>query len=167
MAGEKNRNTLITRRGMVTATVRADEDGDYIAEPFTYSVVFPAVTGLNPSFSSTINIQADADFAILQSTYDFALNTAATDTPAAELKPNMSILITDTGSGRQFMDRLVPINNLFGDAKLPYVWPVPRLLAASSTMQLQLACVNVLMDFGASVYTLTLSFQGEKRLRLN
>lgn len=164
MAGHKN--TLITRRGMVSPLIRTDDDGEYVAEPFTYSIAFPAVTGINPSFSGTIQIQADADFAILQSTFDFCLNTAATDAPAAELKPNMSVLLTDTGSGRQFMDRLVPINNLFGDARLPYVWPVPRLLAASSTMQVQVACVNTAMDFGVSVYTLTLSFQGEKRLRI-
>lgn len=164
MAG--NKQTLITRRGMVSPMMRQDDDGEYVSEPFTYSIPFTAVTGLNPSFSGTIQIQADADFAILQSTFDFALNTAATDTPAAELKPNMAVLLTDTGSGRQLMDRLVPINNLFGTAMLPYVWPVPRLLAASSTLQVQVACVNALMDFGASVYTLTLSFHGEKRFRV-
>jgi len=164
MANQKN--SAMNRRGSVSAVVLEDEDGQYISEPFTYSVPFTAVTGLNPSFSGTIQIQADADFAVLQSTYDFALNTAATDTPAAELKPNMSVLLTDTGSGRQLMDRLVPINNLFGNAMLPYVWPVPKLFAASSTLQVQVACVNALMDFGGSVYTLTLSFQGEKRFRI-
>lgn len=164
MAG--NKNTMITRRGMVNPRLRQDEDGEYVSEPFTYSIPFTAVTGANPSFSGTIQIQADADFAILQSTFDFALNTAATDAPAAELKPNMSVLLTDTGSGRQLMDRLVPINNLFGTAQLPYVWPVPRLLAASSTLQVQVACVNASMDFGVPVYTLTLSFHGEKRFRI-
>ena len=83
MAG--NKNTMITRRGMVNPRLREDEDGEYVSEPFTYSIPFTAVTGANPSFSGTIQIQADADFAILQSTYDFALNTAATDAPAAEL----------------------------------------------------------------------------------
>lgn len=164
MAGQKN--STMNRRGMVSAVVLEDDDGQYISEPFTYSIPFTAVTGSNPSFSGTIQIQADADFAILQSTYDFALNTAATDAPAAELKPNMSVLLTDTGSGRQLMDRLVPINNLFGNAQLPYVWPVPKLLAASSTVQVQVACVNAAMDFGVSVYTLTLSFHGEKRFRI-
>lgn len=167
MAGKtQQKASKISRSGMVSPLIREDDDGAYITEPFTYSIPFTAVTGLNPSFSGTINIQADADFAILQSTYDFALNTAATDTPAAELKPNMGVLITDTGSGRQFMDRFVPINNLFGNANLPFIWPVPRLVAASSTIQVQIACLNVLMDFGAPVYTLTLSFQGEKRFRI-
>ena len=61
MAG--NKQTLITRRGMVSPMMRQDDDGEYVSEPFTYSIPFTAVTGLNPSFSGTIQIQADARIA--------------------------------------------------------------------------------------------------------
>ena len=59
MAGQKN--STMNRRGMVSAVVLEDEDGQYISEPFTYSIPFTAVTGVNPSFSGTIQIQATAE----------------------------------------------------------------------------------------------------------
>ena len=34
MAG--NKQTLITRRGMVSPMMRQDDDGEYVSEPFTY-----------------------------------------------------------------------------------------------------------------------------------
>ena len=161
-------------RGYTPPMIRTDQQGAYISEPFTYQVTFNALTGLNPTANGTIQIQADAEFAIVQTTYEFiptlapytqALQVVAPPPLLNKLEPNLNVLITDTASGRQFSNQAVPVISLFGDAKLPHIWPVPRLLAASATLQLQVIAGAVGVDFGADVFTLVLSFHGEKRYR--
>jgi hypothetical protein len=161
-------------RGYVPPMIRSDQSGAYISEPFTYQVTFEALTGLNPTATGNIQIQADAEFAIIQTTYQFiqttqpwtlAVQLAAPPPFQAKAEPNLSVLITDTGSGRQFSNQPVPVISNFGDAKLPYIWPVPRLIAASAVLNFQVVPGAVGVDFGADVWMLQLSFHGEKRYR--
>ncbi len=111
--------------------------------------------------TQTIAFQADADFLITKLSY--YINIAnATNTNNTLPVPNLSVLITDTGSGRQFMNVAVPVANLFGTAQNPFILPVPKLILARSTLQIQV------FNFDAAIatYQLYLNFIGMKKFVL-
>ena len=149
-------------RGVVDNQPLTDERGAYWPEQFTYQITFAGITGANPVGNGTIVIQADAEFAIQETTYYFIDTANPTYARNAALVPDIAVLITDTGSGRQFMNQNVPVESMFGTAQLPFVWPRPKILAASSTLQVQFVSTA---NFGGNTYRLVLSFIGEKRYR--
>ena len=67
-----------------------------------------------------------------------------------------TILLTDTGSGRQLSDARLAIDTLFGTAQRPFIWPRPKLLPPASTFQASL------LNLSATAMTLRLSFHGYK-----
>lgn len=149
-------------RGVVSNKNLTDERGAYWPEQFTYQITFAGITGANPVGNGSIQIQADAEFVILAGTYYFIDTANPTYARNAALVPDIAVLLTDTGSGRQFMNAAVPVESLFGTAQLPFIWPRPKILAASSTLQVQFTSAA---NFGGNTYRLVLSFVGEKRYR--
>lgn len=106
--------------------------------------------------NGAINIQADSDFVVEKLAY-FADVAAAGQTESSRVVPLITVQITDTGSGRNFVENPAPIPSLFGDGRLPFVLPEPRLFFARSTVQIQVS------NFDASqTYNLRLSFIGYK-----
>lgn len=128
-----------------------------IEEPFIYNATVTTLAA-NATDQDTIQIQADADFKILAGTYfaddgngPYSFNTFPV--------PDVSILLTDSGSGRNFMDEAVPIGSMFGLGTLPYIWPIPKILGARASLQVQFT------NLGLSSTTwqqITLSFIGVK-----
>jgi len=55
------------------------------------------------------------------------------------------------------MDQVVPISCLFGTGQLPFIWPVPKLMSARSTLQVQLTSFEA-----AQAWDITLHFIGVK-----
>lgn len=129
---------------------------NYFARDFyVYELDFAAVA---PGAASTasFNVQADSDFLWTSAAF-FADIAAGAQLESTKIIPLMSILITDTGSGRQLMNTAVPITSLFGDGKLPFMLPRQRPFRANSTVT---ATVN---NFdAAATYNLRLAFIGEK-----
>jgi len=123
---------------------------DYFAKDFfTYEVDF--TTAINPSASAVanFNIQADSDF--LWSKFTFNLQGTSF---------GASILIQDTGSGRNLMNSAVPLANLAGTGSLPFILPRQRGFRANATINIT---VNNLDATGGHTITgLYLSFIGEK-----
>ncbi|MGH8677508.1 MAG: hypothetical protein ACREUQ_04055 [Burkholderiales bacterium] len=103
-----------------------------IEEPFAYSITFTAAGSVN----GVIQIQADADFKIMAGAFFSGDADVTADTWVI---PDLTVLLTDTGNGRQLSDQPLQVSNWFGDAKLPFVWPVPKLLTARSTLQVQIS----------------------------
>lgn len=103
-----------------------------INEMFWYNATFSALAAAASS-TAQVQIQADADFIILKQTR-FVTNDADESVVTA---PLATVLLTDTGSGRQMMDSAVHIENLFGTAQFPYILPQSKRLAANSTFQVQ------------------------------
>ncbi len=132
--------------------------GQIDKEFFTYQEDF---SGTNTVLSGTsvtgnVNIQADSNFVLQKMTY-FADIANATQTNNTRVIPNATIVITDTGSGRQLMESAVPIAALFGTGQLPFILPTPRLFQARSTINL------VVSNFDASVdYNIRISLIGYK-----
>lgn len=126
-------------------------------EFYSYSVGRPvaAIAPLGVQIGN-INIQADSDFIIEKTTY--ASDTAgATQTLNTFTVPNVNVLIVATSSGRQLMNIQLPLGTLFGPAWLPFIWPKPYLLHASSTLQ------HTITSYEAAISPfVTLVFHGRK-----
>jgi len=126
-----------------------------IEEPFVYTADF-ANLAFGTTITDLIQIQADADFKIMAATFQ-ANNNGAVLTDSTRPVPNVSVLLTDTGNGRNLMDQAIPIPCLFGTGELPFIWPVPKLMSARSTLQVQASSFEA-----AQAWDLTLHFIGVK-----
>jgi hypothetical protein len=126
---------------------------------FSYSITFAALAG-GGTDSQSFNVEADADFR-LQMLTQFSTIAAGLQTDATRVLPIMTILITDTGSGRNFMDFAQPVNNLFGTAEDPFVLPRPKIFPARSTVLVEATNLT-----GATTYTTVLTFIGSKIYKL-
>jgi hypothetical protein len=131
-----------------------------IEEPFIYSSRFlstdpdPLAPGL--TVTRQIQIQADADFVIMSAAYEADV-AGGSQVLATYNVPNVAILLTDTGNGRQLMDFAQPIGVMAGDSRLPFIWPVPKIMSARSVLTVQAT------SFEAAVtWNLRLAFHGKK-----
>lgn len=134
-------------------------------EPFVYSADFvtggtpgPIASGASATFN--INIQKDANFKILAAAYECDI-AGAPQVDSTRQLALATVLLTDTGSGRAFMDRPVPITSLFGTGELPFPWPSPKIMKALSTLQVQVFNFDAVNDID-----LRLNFIGNKEYAL-
>lgn len=123
---------------------------------YTYEVDFAAL-GAGASATATFTVQADSDFIWEKATY-FADIAAAAMLPPTLIVPLVTVLITDTGSGRQLMSGAVPIPSMFGSGSLPFIVPRPRQFRSQSTVTVQLTSYVA----AGTTYNIRLSFIGEK-----
>lgn len=111
------------------------------------------------STTQTFTIQADSDFLWTKGAY-FADIAGASQQQSTRVIPLCSVLIQDTGSGRNLMSSSVPVSSLFGTGELPMILPRQRLFVARAQVQ-----VTVTNFDAANTYNLRLSFIGEKGFR--
>lgn len=134
-------------------------------EPFIYSAEFVTnqIPGPIPPLTFAtfnINIQKDANFKILYGAYECDVAGAPQLTSTQQI-PLATVLLTDTGSGRAFMDRPVPVISLFGNGQLPFPWPSPKIMKALSTLQVQVFNFDTV-----NTIDLRLNFIGNKEYAL-
>ena len=122
---------------------------------FSYEVDFLGLAN-GASATQQFTIQRDSDFLWTKATYVADLAGAAV-TESGKIIPLCTVLIQDTGSGRQLMNAAIPVSNLFGTGELPLILPRQRLFVASSVVT-----VIVTNFSAATTYNLHLSFIGEK-----
>lgn len=128
----------------------------YVARDFfVYNTVHSAVTS-GTSNTQTIQINADSDFQIEKLSF-FADIAAAGQTASSRVIPLVTVLMVDTGSGRQFSDQAVPVNSLFGTGEIPFVLKQPKILMARTSMS-----VTIVNFDAANAYNIRLSFIGSK-----
>ena len=125
---------------------------------FVYEVDFSALAA-GTSSTASFSVQADSDFLWTSGTF-FADIAAGAQTDDSRVIPLVSLLITDTGSGRQLMNTAVPVASLFGTGQLPFVLPRQRLFRANSNVTITANNFSA-----ATAYNLRLSFIGEKGFR--
>lgn len=114
--------------------------------------------------TDTIQIEADSSF-ILQKLAFHNLAPAGTALAASALGlvegqriiTPVTVVITDTGSGRQLMPSGIPIPSLFGTGQLPFILPNPRLFMRNSTISVQFTNLDA-----TNAYTVRLAFIGYK-----
>ena len=121
-----------------------------------YTVNFLALAN-GTSANSNINIESSSDFLWVKSMY-FADIAAAAFLNSTRPIPNVTVILTDTGSGRQLMNIATPVPAVFGIGSLPFILPRPRLFNANSNINVAVA------NFDAAVtYNLRLTFMGIKK----
>jgi hypothetical protein len=117
----------------------------------------PIVLSLAPGASQQRTIQFDqnSSFNWLRTTY--AVNIAA---DAEELSllilPEVTLQITDQGSGMSFMNAPIPLYTMAGFGQLPYVLPTPQLIAPNASFIYQFANYSS----GSTYINLTVQFHG-------
>lgn len=112
--------------------------------------------------TNTINIQADSDFRWEKATYLSANAAALTNiTVATKILPFATVLLTDTGSGRQLMDGAIPIANLFGTGEIPFILKTPKIFSARATLSITVNNFDT-----ALALQIRLSFIGTKLFKL-
>lgn len=128
-----------------------------IAEDFyTYNIQFEDIDA-GETQTGFIQIEADSDFLIQKLAYFSNIAGAAQTFNTIDI-PLCTILIVDTGSGRQIMNNPVPVTSMFGDGRLPYILPTPKLFVKNSR-------INVtLFNFSASTEydDVWINFEGKK-----
>jgi hypothetical protein len=105
---------------------------------FVYESDFPAGVSLAPgqSVNETFNIAGDSDFFWTK----FAVSSLASDGDASGIAavPALNILITNTTTGRQYSTSAVPLANIAGTGKLPFILPQITMWQRKSTIQVAL-----------------------------
>jgi hypothetical protein len=143
------------------ALANAQGQSVQIVEDF-YVYVVPAFAALAAGASATNNvqIQADSDFVLEQITYTATIANAAF-TYSTRPIPNVNMLITDTGSGRQLMSAAVPLWTMGGSGEEPFELPRPKAFVARSTIAVQLSNFDA-----AQAYSVYISLIGRKLYRV-
>ncbi len=122
---------------------------------FIYAIEFTTLAA-GATATGNIQIQADADFETQKLSY-FADVAGAAQTVTTQVVPLTTVLIVDAGSGRQIMNEAVAVGAFFGDGRIPFILPTPRVFAARSNITFTVA------NFSASTtYRLRLNLLGTK-----
>lgn len=113
-------------------------------------LVFPTFTaftaGLN--IQQSVNVPNDADFECRKIMYHFDLAAAAL-TVVGAFVPNIAILLTDSGSGRNLMNAAAPlasVANCEGQSSPDLVWP--KIFTRNSTITASLTNFDVAQTTG-------------------
>lgn len=131
----------------------------FLSEFFSYSILFTNLAA-GGSSSGNINIQADSDFKIQKLTYFASDNSNSSQTDGTRVIPLVTVLLTDSSSGRQLQDSAQPISNLFGTGEIPFILPTPKIFQSRSTLTVQVNNFDALLT-----YNIRLSFIGAKMYR--
>lgn len=100
-----------------------------VKQPFFYAVDFlPAVGSATTNVALAVN--SDSDFAWFATTRTVYAVGDAVVIPA----PYHTVTMIDAGSGRQFMNAPVHLENLAGSAQFPYQFFKPIILGGGSTV---------------------------------
>lgn len=102
---------------------------------YSYQIEFASIAPTIVS-NGTINIEADSNFYLTQLSYMVDLAAAAL-TEATRIIPLVTVLITDSGSGRQLMNAAVPITTIFGEGDRPARLVHPRLFQRTTSIAVQ------------------------------
>lgn len=144
--------------GINQATNQGQGSGKIATDFFVYDVIFNTLL-FGTSQTNNIQIQADSDFEIQKLTAQVFQSLAADQ--STTVMQAISVLITDTGTGRQLSDIAVPLSNLFGDAKLPFILPNTKILGARSILAIQVSNYSSAVSYAR----VQLSFIGRKIFR--
>lgn len=116
---------------------------------FVYSTGRVAVAN-GATVTSNINLQADADFEVLKLTFSADIAGAAITNNSYPI-PNATVLITDTGSGRQVSNVAIPLEALLGIGKEPFILSAPRLFTARSTIAVTIVSFEAAVSYNLSI----------------
>ncbi len=106
-------------------------------EPFGYSMSVAAFVGATGAVSNQINIQANADFLCLGISHRAQI--AAAQNVSTKTAPFVRILVTDNGSGKQWTNSAVDLENYSSNDGKIRLLDYPRLVGGRSSLTVALA----------------------------
>lgn len=106
---------------------------DFFVYPLTFASLLAGTAAQN-----AIQIQSDSDFELTKFTM-LADIAAAAQTEATRVLPLVTIQITDTGTGRALFSAPLPVPAIFGDGRIPFILPVPKIFSANASVAVQVA----------------------------
>ena len=125
---------------------------------FAYTLTFAALLA-GTAAQGAIQIQSDSDFELTKFTM-FADIAAGAETEATRVLPLVTIQITDTGTGRSLFSSPLPIPAIFGDGRIPFILPVPKIFSANASVAVQVGNFAAATDYnlrilliGAKIFT--------------
>ena len=124
--------------------------------PFTYNAVYNSIA-TNATQTVAINVNNDSYFVCTQATADIWDQATGNTTNLAPNVAPMTVIMSDSSSGQNYMDQATPIGALFGTALQPFVWLYRgNLWIPGGTIQVTLT------NRAAATQTVRLSFSGFK-----
>lgn len=123
---------------------------------FSYEADIPVALNAAASQTLTFNIAGDSDFFWTKFEAFALVNGTATVRDADQL-PAVTMLLTNTTTGRQYSSLPTPLPNVSGNGQLPFILPQVTLWEAKSTISIQLANIG-----NANYSNLMLTFSGIK-----
>jgi len=117
----------------------------YFEDFYVYTVLFAALLA-GTAQTEIIQIQADADFKWIKGTYQADIADAAF-VESTQPVPNVTVQITDTGTGKALFQTPIPIPTIFGRGTLPFILPIARIFSARSAMQFQANNYDAAVDY--------------------
>lgn len=127
-----------------------------VAKDFFIYRTFHEAIGPGETNTQNIRIQADSDF-MLQKLSQFSDVAGAAQTVDTQVIPLCTVLITDSGSGRNLMEDDVPIPALYGNGLLPFILPTQKIFARQSIITVRITNFSA-----ATTYDVRLNFIGQK-----
>jgi hypothetical protein len=122
---------------------------------FIYGANFLAIAA-GITQTNNITIQADSDFELQKLCFASDLN-AGVQTDSTRTIPQCTLIILDTGSGRQLMNQGIDLTTFFGNGSEPFILPTPKKFRANTALSLALTNYSV-----AQTYNVRLSLIGMK-----
>lgn len=113
----------------IPAYMGRDTQHDY----FEYVVNVAAISTVIANVSTPLQIENDADFFWIATTYQASIAAAAL-TEATNIIPLVLLEMQDTGSGRNFQNSPVPLTGIAGDGKRPFRLIRPRRFGANTVI---------------------------------
>lgn len=109
----------------------------YFAQDFfTYTIPIVVPLAAGDTTDGNVTLDADSDFLWQKFT---AMVFDNTDVPLSPINVGLTLIITDTGSGRNLSNTPVPLNGISGSGELPFILPTPKVFKASGQIQVTLA----------------------------
>lgn len=143
------------RFGRMGPLGRVDTEDQYVEDFWIENLNFLALAAAATAIGN-IQVQADSAFKLTklgaQVDLDGAVVTEATNPIALA-----TINIVDNGSGRQLFSAPVAMGALFGNGRLPFILPIPRIFMPRSNI-----AVTITNYSAATTYNIRLAFVGSK-----
>lgn len=106
---------------------------------FTYQTPNIASIANGASTTNTIQFDVDSQFVWVKTTVSADI-AGAVQTESSLVVPLVTVLITDLGSGQNFMNAALPVQAVAGlSGELPYIEASPQMVAPNSSLQFQWA----------------------------
>jgi hypothetical protein len=132
---------------------------DFYSLPFVFTTPANNIVPAGGSSTDQQTIDAQQHFAIIAIS-GFVSEGAAITTAVDE--PPLEVLIEDDGSGRKLSAAPCQWNTYVGSARLPLLLPVPKLIAAGSTLS-----ITVSNDDPANTFNAWITLHGFKIFAMN